>query len=76
MAVQDTPALQPSQVKSAVKALVAHLSKPKPADKNSKKSTPESLLGTDVFLWLILTTKKMPEKASMKPIPMYVFFYR
>jgi ribosome biogenesis protein UTP30 len=58
------PKLQEKQVKKAVHALLTHLSKQ--ADQDQKK--PNLLDEQDSkYLWLTITTKKSPAKASLKP---------
>jgi ribosome biogenesis protein UTP30 len=56
--------LEEKQVKKAVQALLTHLAKQ--TDQNQKK--PNLLDEQDSkYLWLTITTKKIPMKASLKP---------
>ena len=59
------------QVSKAVKALMNYLSKQKEKQKESSSNEKSLLPESDGdYILLNITTKSMPDKASVKPIPM------
>jgi hypothetical protein len=61
-----SPCLRYFQTLSAVKALLAHHHK-----QQQSTSSKEQLFADEYVVSLVVTLKKIPEKASNKPIPMY-----